>query len=181
MAHSRPPTRRVVPLMSALLSECTRTAPPYNRARPLPHSARLVRDRPPGYSPIMEQPLYEPVHEEFRSLCHAFLEREAVPYHAAWEKAGLVDREVWRKAGAAGLLAFDVPEEFGGGGQQDFRFNAVLTEEIVRSGCSGLGFGLHNDVVAPYLTELTSPEQRKRWLPGFCRGEMITAIAMSEP
>jgi long-chain-acyl-CoA dehydrogenase len=129
----------------------------------------------------MEQPLYEPVHEEFRSLCRAFLEREAVPYHTDWEKAGLVDREVWRKAGAAGLLAFDVAEEYGGGGQEDFRFNAVLTEEIVRSGCSGLGFGLHNDVVAPYLTELTTPEQRKRWLPGFCSGDMITAIAMSEP
>lgn len=129
----------------------------------------------------MEQPLYEPVHEEFRSLCRAFLDREAVPYHAGWEKAGLVDRAVWRKAGAAGLLGFDVAEEYGGGGQQDFRFNTVLTEEIVRAGCSGLGFGLHNDVVAPYLTELTTAEQRKRWLPGFCSGDMITAIAMSEP
>jgi alkylation response protein AidB-like acyl-CoA dehydrogenase len=129
----------------------------------------------------MEQPLYEPVHEEFRRLCRAFLEREAIPYHAEWEKVGLVDRDVWRKAGAAGLLAFDVAEEYGGGGQRDFRFNAVLTDEITRTGCSGLGFGLHNDVVAPYLTELTTPEQRKRWLPGFCSGEMITAIAMSEP
>jgi alkylation response protein AidB-like acyl-CoA dehydrogenase len=75
----------------------------------------------------------------------------------------------------------DVPEEYGGGGQRDFRFNAVLVEEILAAGCTGLGFGLHNDVVAPYLTELTSEEQRKRWLPGFCAGTMITAIAMSEP
>jgi len=129
----------------------------------------------------MEQHLYEPVHAEFRSLCREFLAREAVPHHAAWEKAGLVDREVWRKAGAAGLLGLDVDEEYGGGGQRDFRFNAVLVEEIIRAGCSGLGFGLHNDVVAPYLTELTTPEQRKRWLPGFCAGDLVTAIAMSEP
>jgi alkylation response protein AidB-like acyl-CoA dehydrogenase len=129
----------------------------------------------------MRQQLYEPVHEEFRALCREFLVREAVPYHAEWEKAGLVDREVWRKAGAAGLLGMDVDEAYGGGGQRDFRYNAVLVEEIIRSGCSGLGFGLHNDVVAPYLTELTTEEQRKRWLPGFCSGELITAIAMSEP
>jgi alkylation response protein AidB-like acyl-CoA dehydrogenase len=129
----------------------------------------------------MEQHLYEPVHAEFRALCREFLAREAVPHHAEWEKAGLVDREVWRKAGSAGLLGLDVSEEFGGGGQRDFRFNAVLVEEIIRVGCSGLGFGLHNDVVAPYLTELTTPDQRKRWLPAFCSGETITAIAMSEP
>lgn len=129
----------------------------------------------------MEQQLYEPVHEEFRALCREFLHREAVPRHAEWEKAGLVDREIWRKAGAAGLLGLDVDEEYGGGGQRDFRFNAVLVEEIIRSHCSGLGFGLHNDVVAPYLTELTTADQRKRWLPGFCAGDMITAIAMSEP
>jgi alkylation response protein AidB-like acyl-CoA dehydrogenase len=129
----------------------------------------------------MEQRLYEGIHEEFRDLCREFLAREAVPHHAAWEKAGLVDREVWRRAGAAGLLGLDVDPEYGGAGQRDFRFNAVLVEEIVRSGCSGLGFGLHNDVVAPYLTDLTSEDQRKRWLPGFCTGEIVTAIAMSEP
>ncbi len=129
----------------------------------------------------MEQLLYEPVHAEFRDLCREFLAREAVPHHAQWEKAGLVDREIWRKAGKAGLLGLDVDEQYGGGGQRDFRYNAVLVEEIIRAGCSGLGFGLHNDVVAPYLTELTSEDQRKRWLPGFCSGDMITAIAMSEP
>jgi alkylation response protein AidB-like acyl-CoA dehydrogenase len=129
----------------------------------------------------MEQPLYDPIHAEFRELCHEFLVREAVPHHPEWEKAGIVDREVWRKAGAAGLLGMDVAEEFGGAGQSDFRFNAVLVEETTRSGCSGLGFSLHNDVVAPYLTELTTPEQRKRWLPGFCSGDLVTAIAMSEP
>jgi alkylation response protein AidB-like acyl-CoA dehydrogenase len=129
----------------------------------------------------MDQHLYEPIHEEFRALCREFLAREAVPHHAEWERAGIVDRQVWRKAGAAGLLGMDVPEEYGGGGQRDFRYNAVLVEEIIGAGTTGLGFGLHNDVVAPYLTDLTTDEQRKRWLPGFCSGETITAIAMSEP
>ncbi|MER5454210.1 acyl-CoA dehydrogenase family protein [Micromonospora sp. NPDC002389] len=129
----------------------------------------------------MRQHLYERDHDEFRELCRAFLAREAVPHHDRWEADGIVDREVWRKAGAAGLLGTDVDEAYGGGGQRDFRFNAVLVEEIVAAGCSGLGFGLHNDVVAPYLTELTSDEQRQRWLPRFCSGDLVTAIAMSEP
>jgi alkylation response protein AidB-like acyl-CoA dehydrogenase len=129
----------------------------------------------------MEQHLYDDVHADFRALCREFLAREAVPYHADWEKDGIVDREIWRKAGAAGLLGLDVAEEYGGGGQTDFRFNAVLVEEIIRSGCSGLGFSLHNDVVAPYLTDLATADQRKRWLPGFCSGDLVTAIAMSEP
>ncbi|MEV4542592.1 acyl-CoA dehydrogenase family protein [Micromonospora echinaurantiaca] len=129
----------------------------------------------------MQQHLYERDHDEFRDLCREFLAREAVPHHERWEAAGIVDREVWRKAGAAGLLGMDVDPEHGGGGQRDFRYNAVLVEEIVAAGCSGLGFGLHNDVVAPYLTELTTDDQRKRWLPGFCSGDLVTAIAMSEP
>ncbi|MTK01798.1 acyl-CoA dehydrogenase family protein [Micromonospora sp. CP22] len=129
----------------------------------------------------MQQHLYESDHDEFRDLCRRFLAQEAVPHHDRWEADGIVDREVWRTAGAAGLLGMDVDPEYGGGGQRDFRFNAVLVEEIVNAGCSGLGFGLHNDVVAPYLTELTTEEQRKRWLPGFCSGDLVTAIAMSEP
>ncbi|WBB57055.1 acyl-CoA dehydrogenase family protein [Verrucosispora sp. WMMD573] len=129
----------------------------------------------------MQQHLYESDHDEFRDLCRRFLDREAVPHHDRWEADGIVDREVWRKAGATGLLGMDVNPEYGGGGQRDFRYNAVLVEEIVNSGCSGLGFGLHNDVVAPYLTELTAEEQRQRWLPRFCSGDLVTAIAMSEP
>ncbi|GIJ26931.1 acyl-CoA dehydrogenase [Micromonospora qiuiae] len=129
----------------------------------------------------MQQHLYEPDHDAFRDLCRRFLAREAVPHHDRWETDGIVDRDVWRAAGAAGLLGLDVDETYGGGGQQDFRYNAVLVEEIVTAGCSGLGFGLHNDVVAPYLTELTTDEQRTRWLPGFCSGDLVTAIAMSEP
>lgn len=129
----------------------------------------------------MEQHLYQPVHAEFRELCREFLAREAIPYHERWEREGLVDRQVWRKAGAAGLLGMDVPERYGGAGQDDFRFHAVLVEEIIGAGMTGLGFGLHNDIVAPYLTDLTTEEQRQRWLPGFCSGDRVTAIAMSEP
>jgi long-chain-acyl-CoA dehydrogenase len=129
----------------------------------------------------MEHQLYGAEHEEFRQLCRKFLAREAVPHHAEWERQGIVDRSVWLAAGAAGLLGPDVPEEYGGAGLRDFRYNAVIVEEIVRAGCTGLGFGLHNDVVAPYLIDLTTEEQRKRWLPRFCSGELITAIAMSEP
>lgn len=143
--------------------------------RPFPPAA------PAGTLVAMEQHLYGPVHEEFRDLCRQFLAREAVPHHDRWEADGIVDREVWRTAGAAGLLGMDVDPEHGGGGQRDFRFNAVLDEEIIAAGCTGLGFGLHNDVVAPYLTELTTDDQRKRWLPGFCSGDLVTAIAMSEP
>jgi alkylation response protein AidB-like acyl-CoA dehydrogenase len=129
----------------------------------------------------MDQQLYEAEHEAFRDLCRTFIARHAVPHHADWEKAGIVDRAIWSAGGEAGLLGTDVDEKYGGGGQADFRFNAVLDEELVRAGATGVGFGLHNDVVGPYLINLGTDEQKGRWLPGFCSGELITAIAMSEP
>jgi alkylation response protein AidB-like acyl-CoA dehydrogenase len=129
----------------------------------------------------VQSALYEAEHEAFRAMVRDFLAKEVVPHHAAWEAAGMVDRSVWLKAGEQGLLGMDVSEEFGGGGVKDFRYNAVLAAEVSRVGASGLGFTLHNDVVAPYLTELCTEEQKARWLPGFVRGEIITAIAMSEP
>jgi alkylation response protein AidB-like acyl-CoA dehydrogenase len=129
----------------------------------------------------MERTLYEADHTAFRGSVRTFMERQVAPRHAEWEKAGIVDRTVWVEAGKQGLLGLDVPEEYGGGGTRDFRYNAVLDEEIIRLGATGLGFGLHNDIVAPYLVELGTDEQKQRWLPGFCSGELITAIAMSEP
>src|SRR3954453_17272297 len=128
----------------------------------------------------VQSALYEPEHESFRAMVRDFLAKEVVPHHPAWEEAGIVDRSVWLKAGEQGLLGMDVPEEYGGGGVKDFRYNAVLAAEVARVGASGLGFTLHNDVVAPYLLELTTEEQKARWLPGFVRGEIITAIAMTE-
>ncbi|MFI6960916.1 acyl-CoA dehydrogenase family protein [Streptomyces sp. NPDC050255] len=120
-------------------------------------------------------------HHDFRSLVRDFVEREIVPYHPDWERAGLVDREVWRSAGKVGLLGIDVPEEYGGGGEPDFRYQVVLSEEIMRVGATGIGFALHNDVVAPYFLGLATDEQKRRWLPGFCSGDLVTALAMTEP
>ncbi|MCW2692025.1 MAG: putative acyl-CoA dehydrogenase, partial [Mycobacterium sp.] len=129
----------------------------------------------------MQRTRYEAEHEAFRDAVRSFLAQHVVPFHDAWEKAGIVDREVWRAAGKQGLLGTDVPEQFGGGGVKDFRYNCVVTEEVIRIGASGIGFTLHNDVVAPYLLDLTTDEQKERWLPPFVTGELITAIAMSEP
>ena len=125
--------------------------------------------------------IYDAEHEDFRSTARAFMEKEVAPFHDQWEKDGIVPREVWAKAGRAGLLAFEVPEEYGGAGVDDFRFNAVLIEEITRIGASGPGFTLHNDITVPYLLHLGTEEQKQRWMPGCVSGELITAIAMTEP
>ncbi|MFF0814064.1 acyl-CoA dehydrogenase family protein [Rhodococcus sp. NPDC003318] len=129
----------------------------------------------------MERTLFEPEHELFRESYRKFLDQEVAPNHDKWEEQNIVDREVWRNAGEQGFLGMAVPEEYGGGGVEDFRYNAIVTEETTRRGFSGIGFMLHNDVVAPYLVELADEEQKQRWLPGFCSGELITAIAMTEP
>ncbi|MER6419397.1 acyl-CoA dehydrogenase family protein [Streptomyces sp. NPDC001137] len=120
-------------------------------------------------------------HRDFQAMVRDFVEHEIVPHHADWERAGLVDREVWRSAGKLGLLGIDVPEEYGGSGVRDFRYQVIISEEIMRVGATGIGFALHNDVVAPYLLDLATEEQKRRWLPGFCSGGLITAIAMTEP
>jgi alkylation response protein AidB-like acyl-CoA dehydrogenase len=129
----------------------------------------------------MRRSLYEADHEDFRRLVRNWAEKTVAPFHAEWEKAGIVPREVWLSGGAQGLLGTDIDQRFGGGGERDFRYNAVLDEELTRIGASGVGFGLHNDVVAPYLRDLATDAQQQRWLPGFCSGELITAIAMTEP
>ena len=129
----------------------------------------------------MRSTLYEPEHEAFRASVRAFVAEHVTPFHESWERAGLVDRAVWLAAGEQGLLGTDVPERYGGGGVADFRFNCVVGEELVRAGASGVGFALHNDVMAPYLLDLATDEQKDRWLPSFVRGEMITALAMTEP
>ncbi|WP_063126602.1 acyl-CoA dehydrogenase family protein [Nocardia fusca] len=129
----------------------------------------------------MERTLFEPEHELFRESYRKFLETHVAPFHDQWAEQGVVDRSVWLEAGKQGFLGTAMPEEYGGGGVKDFRYNAIITEESVRGQYSGLGFGLHNDVIAPYLLELANDEQKQRWLPKFCSGELITAIAMTEP
>jgi len=125
--------------------------------------------------------IYTQEHDDFRSTVREFLEREVVPHHDQWEKDGQVSREVWTKAGGQGLLCFDVDEEYGGAGVKDFRYNMVVAEEISRVGASGLGFPVHTDVIVPYLSSLATDEQKRRWLPGVVSGELISAIAMTEP
>jgi alkylation response protein AidB-like acyl-CoA dehydrogenase len=120
-------------------------------------------------------------HEAFRQTVRAFLEREVVPYHEQWEKDGIVDRAVWTKAGDKGLLCFDVDEEYGGAGVKDFRYNLVVAEEAAKAGAHGPAFGLHTDIIVPYLSTLGTEEQKRRWLPGCVSGELVTAIAMTEP
>ncbi|MEU8382664.1 acyl-CoA dehydrogenase family protein [Streptosporangium sp. NPDC048865] len=129
----------------------------------------------------MKRDLFEEEHQLFRETVREFLAREVAPHHDRWEKDGIVPREVWKKAGEIGMFGFGVPEEFGGAGITDFRYNAVIVEEVIAIGASGLGYSLHNDVMAPYFVDLTDDEQKARWLPGFTSGELITAVAMSEP
>ncbi len=129
----------------------------------------------------MERNLFEPEHELFRESFRKFVQKEMLPNYEQWEKDGIVSREVWRKAGHAGFLCMDAPEEFGGAGVRDFRYNAVINEEIARVGYKGAAFTLQNDVIFPYLMRLCNDEQKRRWLPKVVRGEIITAIAMTEP
>ncbi|WP_101785527.1 acyl-CoA dehydrogenase family protein [Nonomuraea indica] len=129
----------------------------------------------------MRRDLFDEEHLLFQETVREFMAREVVPHHDRWEKDGIVPREVWKKASELGMFGFGVPEEYGGAGITDFRYNTVILEEIIRHGATGLGFSLHNDVMAPYVVELTNDEQRQRWLPGFVSGELITAIAMTEP
>jgi acyl-CoA dehydrogenase len=111
----------------------------------------------------------------------SFIEKEITPFHDQWEKDGVVPRDLWAKAGAQGLLCFDVAEEYGGPGVADFRYNMVMAEELTRAGVNGPGFLVHTDIIVPYLSSLGTEEQKQRWLPGCVSGETITAIAMTEP
>ncbi|MFC9764875.1 acyl-CoA dehydrogenase family protein [Rhodococcus jostii] len=129
----------------------------------------------------MKRTIFEPEHEQFRESVRAFLIKEAVPHSDEWEEAGMVDRDFWRRAAAQGLVGFAAPEEFGGGGLRDFRFNAVLNEEVVRTGTVGDGFSLTNDIVLPYFLDLADEAQQKRWLPDIVSGERTIAVSMSEP
>ncbi|BBY29470.1 acyl-CoA dehydrogenase family protein [Mycolicibacterium sediminis] len=128
-----------------------------------------------------ERTLFEAEHDMFRESFRSFLDRHVAPFHDQWEKDKIVDRGVWLEAGKQGFLGMAVPEEYGGGGNPDFRYNVIVTEECSAGRFSGLGFALQNDIIAPYLLRLGTEEQKQRWLPGFCSGELITAIAMTEP
>jgi alkylation response protein AidB-like acyl-CoA dehydrogenase len=125
--------------------------------------------------------IFDDEHEAFRSAVGTFLDKEVVPFHDQWEKDGVVDRDVWRKAGSQGLLALQLPEEYGGGGTPDFRYNVVIGEEMTSRGVYGAAFPLFNDMIVPYLVASANDEQKQRWFPRLASGELIAAIAMSEP
>jgi alkylation response protein AidB-like acyl-CoA dehydrogenase len=129
---------------------------------------------------MIERTLFGPDHEAFRDSFRRFVEREIAPYHAAWEEQGYVDREVWRRAGANGFLCMTMPEALGGAGA-DKLYSVVQMEELALGGYSGIGFGLHSEIVAPYLLHYGTPQQQARWLPRLASGELVGAIAMSEP
>ncbi|KXV01878.1 acyl-CoA dehydrogenase [Caballeronia megalochromosomata] len=119
-------------------------------------------------------------HEMLRTTVRRFLERVCAPKQLEWDKAGRVDRETWLKAGREGLLCLTLPTEYGGGGG-DFGHAAILNEEVNRAGLSGLGFGVHSDIIAPYIARIGNEEQKRQWLPKACTGESILAIGMTEP
>jgi alkylation response protein AidB-like acyl-CoA dehydrogenase len=130
--------------------------------------------------------LFEDVHEDFRSSFRTFLAREVLGdegRHGEWERAGIVPREVFARAGEGGFLAMSAPERHGGAGVDDFRLNLVIGEETQRAGVGGFGLGitLHNDICLPYFQRYCTESQRERWLPGIVSGELITAVAMTEP
>ncbi len=124
--------------------------------------------------------VYTAEHEAFRDQVKRFIEREITPYHDDWEKEGQIDRDLWRKMGAAGLLSCAVPEEYGGPGA-DFSYSTVVLEEMAKANASGPGIGVHSDIVTPYILHYGSEEQKREWLPKFVSGEAVGAIAMTEP
>lgn len=129
----------------------------------------------------MRRTIFEDEHDAFREVVRAFLLKEAVPHVVEWEQAGIIPKSFWQHAAEQGFVGFEAPETFGGAGLNDFRFNAVINEEVAYTGAVGDNFMMQNDILAPYLVELTSDEQKARWLPDFTAGRLIAAIAMSEP
>ena len=129
---------------------------------------------------MLPRKIFDNDHEIFRDTVKRFIEKEITPYYRQWERDGVVSRDVWRAAGEAGLLCTWAPEEYGGAGA-DFRYSAIVTEELGRAGYAGVAFHLHSDIVAPYIFYYGTEDQKQYWLPQLVSGEKIAAIGMSEP
>ena len=129
---------------------------------------------------MLPRPLFTEEHNIFRDSVRRFVENEIVPHHDEWEKNGVVSRDAWLKAGQAGLLCCTVPESYGGPGG-DFLHSTIVIEELARAGASGPGFSLHTDITTPYIMSYGSEDQKRHWVPRMVTGEVITAIAMTEP
>jgi acyl-CoA dehydrogenase len=129
---------------------------------------------------MIPRTLFSSEHEQFRDSVRRFIEEQIIPNHERWEEAGKVDRELWPKAGEAGLLCPNVPEAYGGPGA-DYLFNVVIIEELARAGATGPGFSIHSDMVATYIHSFGTEEQKRRWLPKMVAGEVIGALGLTEP
>ena len=129
---------------------------------------------------MLPRPIFTQEHNIFRDSVRRFVDEEIVPYHSEWEKDGVVCRDVWLKAGKAGLLCCTVPVSYGGPGG-DFLHSTIVIEELARAGASGPGFSLHTDITTPYMMRYGSEDQKRHWVPRMVTGEVITAIAMTEP
>jgi alkylation response protein AidB-like acyl-CoA dehydrogenase len=129
---------------------------------------------------MIARTLFSPEHEDFRNTVRRFLAAEVLPHHERWEEQGFVDRDVWLKAGEQGLLCTSMPEAYGGAAA-DKLFSVIIFEEVARINATGLGFSLHSEIVAPYILRYGTAEQKEKWLPRMARGELIGAIAMTEP
>jgi acyl-CoA dehydrogenase len=129
----------------------------------------------------MRSKIYDESHDAFRETVRNFIAKEVAPVHDQWEQQGHVPRDFYRQLGDLGVLGMQVPEEFGGGGQSSFKYNAIVIEETTAAGVTFGGYSVHTNLILPYLMKLASEEQRSRWLPGFASGETMFAIAMTEP
>lgn len=129
---------------------------------------------------MIERSLFSPEHESFRDSFRRFMDKEIAPFHAQWEEQGYVDRAVWNKAGGNGFLCMTMPEAYGGSGA-DKLYSVVQMEELARGGFSGIGYGLHSEIVAPYILHYGTEAQKQKYLPQLASGQMVGAIAMSEP
>ncbi|GDY53848.1 hypothetical protein SVIO_044710 [Streptomyces violaceusniger] len=129
----------------------------------------------------MRRTVFNEDHEAFRETIRDFIAAEVVPHYDAWREAGQAPREFYKKLGELGVFGIEVPEEYGGAGETSFKFNAVITEETARAGVSFGGSSVHTALCLPYLLKYANEEQKRRWLPSFVTGDMMTAIAMTEP
>ncbi|MFI0778375.1 acyl-CoA dehydrogenase family protein [Streptomyces sp. NPDC021212] len=129
----------------------------------------------------MRRTVFNEDHEAFRETIRDFIAAEVVPYYEEWREAGQAPRDFYKKLGELGIFGIEVPEEYGGAGETSFKFNAVITEECARAGVSFGGSGVHTALCLPYILKYANEEQKRRWLPSFVSGDMMTAIAMTEP
>ncbi len=131
----------------------------------------------------MRRTIFDEEHDMFRESVRSFIDKEIAPNHEKWEQNGKVDKEMFQKAGSNGFLGMAIPEEYGGGGVEDFRYNSIINEEVQLAGVvgSGMCITLHNDVCLPYFINYCNEEQAERWMPGLVNGNLMSAIAMTEP